>query len=178
MGKRIVLRACPLLLAGALLLAGCQGRPDYYKEGMKYYKVGEYTQALEMFDKALASNRAHYDAWLARGDTLFYMQRYPEAVESFRQATWAQVGSHREAREALDKAIEMNPDDAGLWVMKGDFLRQKSGQAEALAAYEKALQINPRSYGAWSGKYYSLRNDGRLEEAEQWRNAGIEAGVL
>lgn len=166
------------LLVLILYLTGCQGQTDWYRQGMEYLRQEKYEKALSMFDKAIAENGANYDAWLARGDALFYLDRYFDSVRSFEQAPWSKIGSHKEAKEAVDKALEADPGDASLWALKGDYLRQKSGQAEALACYEKALEINPKNFSAWWGKYYSLVEEGRLQEAEVWRNQGIDAGVL
>lgn len=178
MSRRSLLAPLAFTLIALLLVTGCQGTTDWYKRGMEYYRQEKYVQALAMFDKAVAESSANYGAWLARGDTLFFLDRYLDAVRSFEQAPWSQVSSHKEAREAVEKALEADPNDASLWTLKGDFLREKSGQEQAIACYERAIQINPKNYGAWAGKYYSLRNEGRLQEAEAWRNQGIEAGVL
>jgi tetratricopeptide (TPR) repeat protein len=178
MRRRSAILCVSFALIASVLLSGCQGTVDWYERGMQYYRQEQFEKALAMFDKAIEENHANYAALLARGDALFNLQSYLEAVRSFEQAPWSQVGSHKEAREAVDKALEANQSDASLWTLKGDFLRQRSGQDPALFCYERALQINPKSYGAWSGKYYSLRNAGRLQEAEAWRNMGIDAGVL
>lgn len=161
-----------------VVLSGCQGPTDWYKQGMELYRQQKYVAAIEMFDRAIEGNRAHYDACVGKGDSLFYLERYFEAVQSFKQAPWSRIASHKEAREAVDKAIEEDEADASLWTLKGDFLREKSGQDEALQCYDKALLLNPKSVEAWSGKYYSLRDASRSDEAERWRQAGIDAGVL
>jgi len=75
-------------------------------------------------------------------------------------------GSHEEAVRAYDKAIEIDPQNATLWLAKGQGLRSMaygfSGQERttieeaAIKAYDKAIKIDPNYSDAWGSKGYIL----------------------
>lgn len=168
-------------LAALLLMVaayGCGGT-DYYKEGQRLLQEGSYEEAMAMFDEVLATNGSNSNAWLGRGDCLYYMGKYREAVDSFVQALWEQAGSHPEMRDALEKALIEHPDDDNLWTLKGDYLRQKTQSGDdAVQCYMRAIEINPRNGSAWYGVYYVLDDTGQREAAEAWRLKGIQAGIF
>lgn len=78
-------------------------------------------------------------------------------------------GQHEEALRAIDRAIELNPNEAGFWNNRGVLLKPLGAprNAERIAAYHKAVSLNPRFKEAYSNLADALMNDGRLNEAEQ-----------
>ncbi|MBD2040669.1 serine/threonine-protein kinase [Microcoleus sp. FACHB-672] len=83
----------------------------------------------------------------SRGNTLYNLKRYEEALESY------------------TKAIKIKPDYAEAWKDKANALSSLKQQKEALEAYEKAIQIKPDYLEAWLGRSYVLDNLKRYEEA-------------
>jgi tetratricopeptide (TPR) repeat protein len=67
---------------------------QYYNEGKNIAKLGQYTDAVTSYDKAIAINPDYAEAWFNRGVTLTYLGRHSEAVTSY------------------DKAIAIKPDYA------------------------------------------------------------------
>jgi Flp pilus assembly protein TadD len=53
------------------------------------------------------------------------------------------LNGNDEALEALDKSIELNPDNAEAWHWKGEALYNLERNAEARKALEKAIKIEP-----------------------------------
>jgi len=60
-------------------------------------------------------------------------------------------GESAEALAALDRAIELSPDDARLFALRGDAARNVRSNDQAKASYEKALQLDPSEPRALSG---------------------------
>lgn len=82
------------------------------------------------------------------------------ALEAFEDEGWAH-GSHArvllakgafgEALAALDRAVELTPDDARLYALRGDAARAVGSIDAAKASYEKALALDPEEPRALSG---------------------------
>ncbi|WP_406661686.1 tetratricopeptide repeat protein [Methanolobus sp. ZRKC3] len=49
---------------------------------------------------------------------------------------------YEEAIEAFEKAIDINPDDAYAWYLKGSALNSLGRDEEAVEAYEKAKELD------------------------------------
>lgn len=83
----------------------------------------------------------------SRGNTLYNLKRYEEALEAYK------------------KAIKIKPDYAEAWKDKANTLSSLKQQKEALESYEKAIQIKPDYLEAWIGRSHVLDNLKRYEEA-------------
>lgn len=66
-----------------------------------------------------------FNAWLNKGDTLNYLKKYEEALESF------------------DKAIKIEPDNPKAWTYKGLTLILIEKTQEALECFNKSLEFDP-----------------------------------
>ncbi|HEY5644785.1 MAG TPA: tetratricopeptide repeat protein [Pseudomonadales bacterium] len=78
------------------------------------------------------------------------------------------AGESRDAFLHLKRALELDPDNADLWINLGAFYAKHEAFGQALDAYRVALHQDPRSRGAISGlgrAHYLL---GNLEEAERF----------
>ena len=90
--------------------------------------LGDLEQAVEKYRRCVAMDAAFYDGWHALGMALLKLERYPEATE------------------ALEKAIEVNPNDQFGWTSLS-ICHQRSGRIpEAEAAAGKARILS------WGGK--------------------------
>ncbi len=59
---------------------------DLMKKGMSFLEDGKYEEALDCFDKILATNANNPDIWNKKGVTLRSMGRYDEAIECFNKS--------------------------------------------------------------------------------------------
>ena len=59
--------------------------------------MGRSEEAIESYDKAVAINPDHADAWYFRGNTLAHMGRSDEAIESYDKATRAREKSKQKS---------------------------------------------------------------------------------
>ena len=128
---------------------------------------GATEEALEVLRAGLAAHPNH----LALVDTA--AQAYIEAgllapadritraaLDAFENEGWAHgsrarillaQGKSAEALAALDRAVELSPDDARLYALRGDAARDIASNEQAKASYEKALQIDASEARALSG---------------------------
>ena len=83
---------------------------------------------------------------------------------------------HAEALEACEKAIDLDPKNAGAWSSKGVALNNLERHAEALEAFEKAIDLDPKNAGAWSSKGFALDNLGEAEDSIQAYKRAHELG--
>ncbi|GCF06974.1 protein kinase family protein [Dictyobacter arantiisoli] len=95
--------------------------------------------------------------WEKRGDKLFTMHDYEEALKAYHRAvevnwnnahTWLALGDtyfalerHKEALMAYEQAMYLNPNDAQIWLNRGAILDVLGRHQEALDCYERADQL-------------------------------------
>jgi len=75
------------------------------------------------------------------------------------------TGKYKEAIEAYDKVLEVDPNNAKEWYNKGYCLSKLGRYDEALKAYDKALELDPTNIKAWYNKGVTLLEIGKCEEA-------------
>ena len=77
-----------------------------------------------------------------------------------------QHGKVKEAIESLQKATEIDPDNAQAWSLLGGIYNE-THSVEAIPCYEKAIKLNARYYLAYRGlgNYYLKKKDYSLAEA-------------
>ncbi|MBE9181538.1 tetratricopeptide repeat protein [Oculatella sp. LEGE 06141] len=72
---------------------------------------------------------------------------------------------HQEALSSYDKAIELKPDDYGVWNNRGNALKELERYDDALVSYDKAIELKPDYYGAWNNRGIALQELERYEDA-------------
>ncbi len=128
--------------------------------GWFYFWENRYPEAEKAFRKAISLNpdvaRVHSNL----GAVLIRLERLDEAEEEFRQSialkpegralsnlatTQYLLGKYDEAAASFEKALQLLPQDFGLWINLGDACRHsRRGPAEARAAYEKGTQLGEK----------------------------------
>jgi tetratricopeptide (TPR) repeat protein len=58
------------------------------------------------------------------------------------------LGKHKQAIAVVNRAIELNPKDDGIWETKGAALAAQGKYREALMCFEEALRLNPDNESA------------------------------
>ncbi len=114
----------------------------YVNIGITYYNLRSYDKALEVIDNGIVKHENDYRLYYFRGLSL---QR---------------KGNERDAAVALEKAIEINPNDVNLFVtLAGSYNTQKIFD-KSDAAYEKALALDPENELALNNYAYNLSERG------------------
>ena len=170
---------------------------QYFNEGLNFARLGQYSEALDSFDKAIAIKPDYADAWNGRGYALLNLGRHAEAVDSYDKGiaikldySWMHnpddanawngrgyallnLGRHAEAVHSYDKGLAINPNDVNAWNNHGYALLNLGQHAEAVDSFDKGLAINPDDANAWNGRGYALLNLGRHAEAVDSFDKGL-----
>ncbi len=108
-----------------------------------------------------ANQRDHAMEWIARA---IRQDPKPEYLASL-GTTLQQQGRYEEALKALDKAVQLSPDDAELWRHLGDILVQLKRFDQALLSFQHVLKLDPHHQDALYKSGALLNQFGRYEEA-------------
>lgn len=94
-------------------------------QGIDFGKEGKYTEAIECFDKSIKKQPQFIEALINKGVAFQKLQKYSESISCFDKAikikensksyfnksiSLLNIGSKQEAKEAYDKAMELDPD--------------------------------------------------------------------
>ncbi|WP_293089547.1 tetratricopeptide repeat protein [Okeania sp. SIO3B5] len=80
---------------------------------------------------------------------------------------WVEINKPYEAIAAYQKAIEIKPDFAEIYVSLGELYFQHQRQKEAIAAYKKAIKLAPDLKDSYRGLVEVLLEQGKVDEAEE-----------
>jgi tetratricopeptide (TPR) repeat protein len=108
-----------------------------------------------------AGDLDHALAWMARAVA---EEPKPDYIASL-AATLLKLGRRDEALKALDKAVQLKPDDAALWKLMGDALLELQRFDHALLSFQHVLKLDPRNQDAAYKSGVLLNDVGRFEEA-------------
>jgi tetratricopeptide (TPR) repeat protein/S1-C subfamily serine protease len=127
--------------------------------------------------------------WLERGNQLWRLRRYSEAIQAFEAAIKQKpkfihlayygkglaLGSSGEYPEAaLQQAVQSQPDFVPAWYYLSGFYRKSNQLDKALAAINQAIQLQPNNPNLYNQKYAVLSDLKRYREAEVAINKAIE----
>lgn len=124
-------------------------------------RKGNYSTAIELFK--VASNLAEWNAqiWVRLGGLLFDARRYKEAIEYMSHAaekfpndfainliyglSLSSGNEHLKAKDALQRVLNINPDDVTALSVMGYTLNQLKEDDAALVHLDKALIYDPKN---------------------------------
>ncbi len=137
----------------------------YFYQGLQQAKIGNLSEALAYYDKALQLQPDVCEYWFNRGLTLFYLGNFAEAIASFdkvvelkpdfykgwyhKGAALSELGRFNEAFACFSTALELKTDYQQAWFGQG-FVQLKLGYPQqAIACFEQALQLEPQDFQSW-----------------------------
>jgi tetratricopeptide (TPR) repeat protein len=165
--------------------AGSESSTSLYEAGLGHLRAGRNLDAQLCCERALALQADHADALHLMGLLSLQAQHYDHAVEwisrAIRQnpkheyllslaATLRHQGRIEEARQVLEKALQLKPADAGLWKTLGDILIDLKRLTDALSSFQQALKLKPEYWDAANECGIILHALGRFEEALSYFN--------
>lgn len=122
-------------------------------------KVGEYTDAMTLSDRAIAKKDPSPQVWLLRGLTLQHRQPPGNAAYCFTKAAEAsgndafvalriglaftEKGEFPRAKPYLDQAVGKDPENPLVWHTMGKCFEGLYAPTRAKECYERALSFNP-----------------------------------
>ena len=107
-------------------------------KGTELYYKGEYSNALEWYEKAILTDPMNAEAWYNKGLAL------------------ANVGKIEESILCFDKVIEINPLALDALYSKGLSLAKLGKYEESIKFNDKVIEINPGYVDAWNNKRRTL----------------------
>jgi tetratricopeptide (TPR) repeat protein len=151
-----------------------------HEAGVAHMQAGRYLEAQRCCERALAVDSGHADSLHLMGRLSVQAGQYDHAVEWIARAirldpkvdylaslgtALQRQGRHEEAVNVLDKAVQLKPEDAGLWTALGATLEEVKRTSDAVLCFEHALELDPSQREAAWRSALLLHQLGRLEEA-------------
>jgi superkiller protein 3 len=163
--------------------------------------MGKTNESLQAFDKSLElipenDTKERALVWMARAQTLSFMDRNEEALAALEKVTeldpgflaaWrtkgyllAELGREDESLAAYEEAIKINPDDPETWSARANQLVSLKRYNESLPAFDRAMELMPAGEGKelaalWLSKGDALNRTGRQAEALAAFQSSLEA---
>jgi tetratricopeptide (TPR) repeat protein len=160
--------------------AGADTAAALYQAGLRHRQAGKPLDAQLCAQEALAIDPNHADTLHLLGRLAFDAGQYDHAVEWLTRAirgdprpdylaslgnTLQRQGRHEDALKAFDKAVQLAPGNAELWMDLGGGLAELRRLDEALLSFQHALKLKPDHCDAAYRCGFLLREMARAEEA-------------
>jgi tetratricopeptide (TPR) repeat protein len=157
-----------------------EGISAFHAEASTHLREGRWLDAQLCCEQALALEAENPKTLHLAGIACFNSGQYGQAIEWFSRAirrqpeslyladlgaALARHGRIDEAVQAVDRAVQLAPDDAGLWHRLGNILLAADRKADALLCFQQALKLDGRQWEAAFKAGHLLYGFGRFEEA-------------
>jgi RNA polymerase sigma-70 factor (ECF subfamily) len=138
----------PYVLQAAIAALHVDEPQDWAQLAALYAELGRQTGSpvVELNRAAAMAEAGNVEDALALVESL-ELERY-HYLHATRAELLRRLDRHADAREAYERALELDPDDAELHELRAAILYSLGKWAEALAAAERALAIDPAHAGA------------------------------
>jgi tetratricopeptide (TPR) repeat protein len=162
---------------------------EYYLKAEAKYKIGDYKEAIEHYNRAIEFNPYYAIAYANRGnakenlgDLIGAIQDYTKALEinpisetyTNRGNANDNLGNHKEAIQDYNKAIEINPNYSSAYYNRGIAKSKLINYKEAIQDFNKAIDINPNYANAYNSRGIIKENLGDNTGALADFNKAIE----
>jgi tetratricopeptide (TPR) repeat protein len=130
------------LLLVTMLCSGCTGNDaktksimtpapipaavDFHDKGFDAYIHGNYSEALDLYNKSIDSDVNYTRAWIEKGDVLVRLNRTSEAISAY------------------DSALALDNNLAIVWNSRGEALMVMGNYMAAKESFDNALEIAPQ----------------------------------
>ena len=121
--------------------------PAAYREAVAQHQKGQLAQARALYERILAVQPQHYQAWHLLG------------------VAAAQSGEFQRAADAIGKAIALFPGNADFHTNRGNALRALQQHEAALACYDQAIALQANNAAAYANRAVTLLEMGHWEAA-------------
>ncbi|MBW2642839.1 MAG: tetratricopeptide repeat protein [Deltaproteobacteria bacterium] len=92
----------------------------------------------------------------------------------FSGLSFLSLNKFKEALRSFNSAIELNPDLADAWSLKGSALYRLRRFEDALEAFSRAIELNPDNANTWSLKGFALYRLKNFEDALEAFSRAVE----
>ncbi len=151
------------------------------QEAYRLYTQHRLQEALDLYDRALQTERDNPLAWQGRALVQTKRGQHLDALSSFERAlkldpnlvislngkgtALNMLHRNKDALDAFDRAILLEKENVMVWNGKGAALSALGQPEQALTAFEVALHFDPRMVQAWNNKGLVLRQMSRYKDA-------------
>jgi protein O-GlcNAc transferase len=171
------------------LAASPEHAASLYNLAMVLHLRNQLEEAEALFRRLALANRKDLEVWTHLATILCKRGRYAEGGGAYLKALelapldpflWTALANTvletgdpvEEAVRFLNRALELNPDIAGAWLLLG-VARRRLRLEGVVDAFERALALDPALLEALNGIGHVLRDEGRLAEAEARYRSGL-----
>ncbi len=127
----------------------------WHNKGKSLHDLGDYQGALKCYDTAVRMNKAS-DAWLDRGDILYFL------------------GRHSEAQNSYDRCLDYYPDLPEVWIHKSIVLYKTEKYEDAIVNLNKAIKLNDTLAVPYNLLGNTYAGQGKLDEAKKYYSIAVE----
>lgn len=118
-----------------------------FEQGNDLLQAQKYSEAIELYNRALAIKPNYDRVWVNHGNALTALQQYEKAIASY------------------ETAIKYNPQMEEAWYNRGNALSSLQRYHQAIASYTQAIKIQPQKHEAWINKGIALAKIQKYQQA-------------
>lgn len=153
----------------------------WYYKGKAWQRLEKLSEAQSCFQKVCDFDPGRDKGWARLGETQMEMERVEEALDTYtkgiegagrsailwlgKSRVFIAIGANQKANEALDTALDIDPNLGEAWLEKGRLLDESGIFEGAIECYTKATRYNKQLSEAWFMKGRALEQLGRYKEA-------------
>ncbi|MGP7980422.1 MAG: tetratricopeptide repeat protein [Syntrophobacteraceae bacterium] len=136
--------------------------------GNVFIGLGNLTQGIEDFDRAIEIKPKYAHAYNNRGAAYDRLGNHRQAISDYDRAievdpeyatayynrgvAYDRLGNHRQAISDYDRAIEINPEYAEAYINRGVTYDELGNQRQAISDYDRAIGIDPENADAYNNR--------------------------
>jgi tetratricopeptide (TPR) repeat protein len=167
----------------ALSLAGCSRNPEkYLASGDKYFKAGQFNEAILQYRNAVQLNPRLAKAHFQLAQAFLAMQSFQPAYKELQRTVDLEPGNAEaqlqfasiliaskkfdEAKVAAEKVLATAPDNARAHAILGDRLALTGDPAGAIAKFQTAIKMDPQRVESYSSLAAVYMSRGQVSDAE------------
>ena len=189
-----------LITFGLSVVGGETKVENLINEGTALNNATSYDIAIPYFDEAISMNSSNSEAWYGKGFALENegaferdiikagsyneeakkcleeaIQLNPNYEDAYRELAWTEsmLGNSEKGIELINKAINMDPNDAEAINVKGEIFFEMGRYSDALPFYYQASRIDPNNSNAWFniGKTLKITGGDNAAASEAFKKA-------
>lgn len=152
-----------------------------FAEATQAYQAKDFERAIALYDRVIALQPDHAEAYYKRANALKDLGRLQEALASYDAAirykpdfayAWCNrgfvqqsLGLPEQALASFDESIRLNPDDIVAHSNRATLLQGMSRWQEALASHDRVVALNPQLFQSWLFRGNILRELKKFDAA-------------
>jgi tetratricopeptide (TPR) repeat protein len=157
------------------------GTHALFMQGVALHQQGQLTQAQKIYERVLAQEPRHFDAWHLLGVIELQGRRYERALECIGKAlnikgreagahsnlglALTNLGREEEALLSFERAIALQPNFAEAHYNRANTLVKLKRNEQALVSFDHAIQLRSQHAPSHYNRGVTCQALGRLEEA-------------